>query len=82
VVSVNYHGDILKLEGEKVLVAVGRRSSAATLNLEAAGIKNERGVIAVNDKMETSVPGVYALETASAGPCCPMWPWSWARSPR
>lgn len=61
VVSVKYNGDVLKLEGEKVLVAVGRRSDAAALDLDAAGIKNNWGVISVNDRMETNVSGVYAV---------------------
>jgi dihydrolipoamide dehydrogenase len=61
VVSVRQNGEILKLEGEKVLVAVGRKSDAAALNLDAAGIKNSWGVIEVNDRMETNVSGVYAV---------------------
>lgn len=61
VVNVSYQGGTLHLEAEKVLVAVGRRSNAAGLNLEAAGIKNDRGVIAVNDRQETNVPGIYAV---------------------
>lgn len=50
-----------KLEAEKVLVAVGRRSNVATLNLGAAGIVTERGHVVTNDHMETNVPGVYAI---------------------
>lgn len=46
---------------EKALVAVGRRSNIAGLNIEAAGIETERGHIIVNDKMETNVEGVYAI---------------------
>ena len=48
-------------EAEKVLVAIGRKANTASLNLEAAGLANDRGRIIVNDKMETSVPGVYAI---------------------
>ena len=48
-------------EAEKVLVAVGRRANTASLNLEAGGIDNDRGRIIVNDRMETNVPGVYAI---------------------
>lgn len=46
---------------EKVLVAVGRRTDTAALQLENAKIANDRGRITVNEKMETNVPGVYAI---------------------
>ncbi|MCR4441513.1 MAG: dihydrolipoyl dehydrogenase [Peptococcaceae bacterium] len=49
------------LEGEKVLVAVGRRSNTAGLGLEELGIGLEKGAVAVDDNFETSVPGVYAI---------------------
>ncbi|SFP08492.1 dihydrolipoamide dehydrogenase [Oscillibacter sp. PC13] len=54
-------GEEKSFDAEKVLVAVGRRSNIATLNLEAAGIATERGHIIANDKLETNVPGVYAI---------------------
>lgn len=43
-----------------VLVGVGRRAVTQGLNLEAAGLKTERK-IAVNERMETVVPGIYAV---------------------
>lgn len=47
---------------EKVLVSVGRTFNTDDINLEAVGCKlNKNGSIAVNDKMETSVPGIYAI---------------------
>ena len=54
-------GEDVSFEAEKVLVAIGRRSNTASLDLEAGGIANDRGRILVNDKMETNVPGVYAI---------------------
>ena len=42
-------------------MAIGRRANTASLNLEAGKLDNDRGRIIVNDKMETSVPGVYAI---------------------
>ncbi|MCQ2560734.1 MAG: dihydrolipoyl dehydrogenase [Clostridia bacterium] len=48
-------------EAEKVLVAVGRRSNTANLNLEAAGVAADRGRITVNEKMQTNVNGIYAI---------------------
>jgi len=49
------------LRADKILVAVGRRTDTEALNLDAVGIANDRGRITVNDKMETNVPGVYAI---------------------
>lgn len=46
---------------EKALISIGRRPNTAALGLENAGIANDRGKILVNDKMETSVPGIYAV---------------------
>ena len=61
VVCKNKAGETVSFEAEKVLVAIGRRANTASLNLEAGGIDNDRGRIIVNDKMETNVPGVYAI---------------------
>ena len=57
----NKAGEAVSFEAEKVLVAIGRKANTASLNLEAAGLANDRGRIIVNDKMETNVPGVYAI---------------------
>ena len=61
VVCKNKAGETVSFEAEKVLVAIGRKANTASLNLEAVGLANDRGRIIVNDKMETSVPGVYAI---------------------
>lgn len=60
-VKVEAEGREVYFEAEKVLVAVGRRTDTAALNLDAAGLANDRGRITVNDKMETNIPGVYAI---------------------
>lgn len=58
-----------RLEGEAVLVAVGRRPSTAALNAERAGIAlEERGYIKVNERLETSRPGVYAIGEVAGQP--------------
>lgn len=61
VVNVEIDGTARLFKTEKVLVAVGRRINTAALNLDAAGIVHDRGRITVNDRMETNVPGVYAI---------------------
>lgn len=45
-----------------VLVAVGRKVVSEGMQLEKAGvIRDAKGAIVVNDKMETNVPGIYAI---------------------
>ncbi|MHC5354113.1 dihydrolipoyl dehydrogenase [Myroides sp. LJL115] len=55
-------GQVVTLEGDYALVAVGRRPFTEGLNLEAAGIKlTERGQIEVNDHLQTTASNVYAI---------------------
>ena len=61
VVCRDKNGETVAFEAEKVLVAIGRRANTASLDLEAGKLANDRGRIIVNEKMETSVPGVYAI---------------------
>ncbi|HEY2811595.1 MAG TPA: dihydrolipoyl dehydrogenase [Rhabdochlamydiaceae bacterium] len=50
------------LRCDMALVAVGRRVNSAHLGLEKAGVlTGEKGEILVNEKMETNVPGIYAI---------------------
>jgi pyruvate/2-oxoglutarate dehydrogenase complex dihydrolipoamide dehydrogenase (E3) component len=50
------------VEGTHLLLAVGRRPNTDDLGLEAAGVLlDERGYIVVNDRLETKVPGIWAL---------------------
>ena len=51
-----------KVKGSHLLMAVGRRPNTDTLNLESTGVKvTRRGIIEVNDHLETEVSGIYAL---------------------
>ena len=61
VVCKDKSGKTVSFEAEKVLVAIGRKANTAGLDLAAGKIDNEKGRILVNDKMETNVPGVYAI---------------------
>lgn len=57
------------LIGSHLLVAVGRTPNSDGLGLEAAGVEtNQRGEIRVNERLETSVPGIYALGDVKGGP--------------
>ncbi len=50
------------VEGTHLLLAVGRQPNTDDLGLDAAGVsRDERGYIVVNDRLETSVPGIWAL---------------------
>jgi pyruvate/2-oxoglutarate dehydrogenase complex dihydrolipoamide dehydrogenase (E3) component len=53
-----------QLEGSHLLSATGRVPNTDTLTPEAAGIRlDDRGFIEVDEYLETSVPGVYAMGT-------------------
>ncbi|MCB1106523.1 MAG: dihydrolipoyl dehydrogenase [Chlamydiia bacterium] len=55
------------LEVDKAIVSVGRRLNPEKLSLENAGLKpGPKGAIEVNDKMETAVPGIYAIGDITA----------------
>lgn len=50
------------LEFEIALVSVGRKVVSADLGLDKAGVlTNEKGMIVVNEKMQTNVAGIYAI---------------------
>lgn len=57
------------LHGSHLLLAIGRAPNSDSLNLDAAGIAtDQRGFIRVDDKLETNVPGVFALGDIKGGP--------------
>ena len=57
------------LSGSHLLAAAGRIPNSDWLNLDAAGIQTDkRGSIQVNERLETNVPGIYALGDVKGGP--------------
>ncbi len=61
-VTVSGKDGEMKLEAEQALVAIGFRPNSANLGLEEIGVElSERGHIRVNDRMETSIPGIWAV---------------------
>ena len=80
VTAIQSTKDSLKvlLEGEKapssvtcdaVLVSVGRRANSDSIGLENTDVTTgKRGWITVNDRMETGVPGIYAIGDVTGDP--------------
>lgn len=57
------------LRGTQLLVATSRTPNVEQLGLEHAGIElDKRGFVKVNERLETNVPGVYALGEVNGGP--------------
>ena len=55
--------------GSHLLLAAGRVPNSEQLNLAAAGVNvDARGFIPVDDRLQTNVPGVYALGDVNGGP--------------
>ncbi len=55
-------GKEMTIEAAQALVAIGFRPNSEGLGLEKVGVKvNERGFIEINEKMQTSVPHIYAI---------------------
>jgi pyruvate/2-oxoglutarate dehydrogenase complex dihydrolipoamide dehydrogenase (E3) component len=52
-----------------VLIATGRTPNTESLNLPATSLRtNEKGFVEVNDRLETIVPGIYAIGEVNGGP--------------
>ena len=55
--------------GSHLLLAAGRLPNTDSLDLHTAGVDlDKRGFIRVNERLETSVPGIYALGDVKGGP--------------
>ncbi|MEZ5908188.1 MAG: FAD-dependent oxidoreductase [Hyphomicrobiaceae bacterium] len=66
-VTVSVDGREELVEGSHLLVATGRRPNLADLNLDAAGIKHERGGIIVDKGLCTSNSKVFAIGDVTGG---------------
>ena len=67
--EVEQQGKAKDLTGSHLLLASGRVPNSDTLNLGAAEIQtDDHGFIRVNDRLETTAPGVYALGDIKGGP--------------
>jgi mercuric reductase len=58
-----------RISADRLLVATGRRPNTAAMNLEGIGVKlDARGAIVVDERMRTSVDGIYAAGDCTTQP--------------
>jgi pyruvate/2-oxoglutarate dehydrogenase complex dihydrolipoamide dehydrogenase (E3) component len=68
-VMVREGGRETTLQGTHLLVAAGRTPNTEGLGLELAGVElTDRGYIKVNERLQTSAPGVWAIGEAAGSP--------------
>jgi len=68
-VVVEQEGGEKTLVGTHLLVAAGRRPNTENIGLELAGVElNDRGYIKVNERLETTAPGVWAIGEVAGTP--------------
>ncbi len=58
---VEHKGEEVTVQGEKVLVAVGRQGNVEDIGLEKTKVRVEDGFVAVDGRMRTDEPNVYAI---------------------
>lgn len=60
--------EALRLDADKVLVSIGRVPNSKDLGLDDIGVvMDDRGFVNVNQKMQTNVPGIYAIGDVVGG---------------
>jgi dihydrolipoamide dehydrogenase len=67
VVHAERDGQPRSFEADRVLVAVGRRPALTGIDAAALGLRLERGAIAVDARMRTTMPNVYAIGDVTGG---------------
>src|SRR6266508_3239629 len=67
--TVRNSGQSRTIDGSHLLLAAGRTPNSDSLNLTAAGVQTDKyGFIVANERLETNVPGIYALGDIKGGP--------------
>ena len=68
-IAIDQQGATRAISGSHLLVATGRRPNTEDLLPERAGLTTDKkGFIKVNSKLETNVPGIWALGDVKGGP--------------
>lgn len=57
----NKNGEAIEVKGDYCLVAVGRSPYTAGLGLENIGVAMDGKKVAVNEHLETNIPGIFAI---------------------
>ena len=65
--TVDQGGQEKTVRGQAVLVAVGRQSNVEDLGLENTRVKPEKGVLQVDEAMQTAEPNIYAVGDVTGG---------------
>src|SRR5262249_54470110 len=69
VLQVERGGKADEVRGSHLLAATGRRPNTDDLGLDTAGVQlSPEGFIKVNGRLETNVPGIWALGDVKGGP--------------
>jgi len=66
-IQVTVKGSQEMLQAEKLLLSVGRQANVHQIGLENTDIKVDRGVIVVNEYMQTTEPHIYAIGDVIGG---------------
>lgn len=67
--TIEKNGRQQQITASHLLIAVGRSPQTKTLSLEKTGVEvDEKDFIKVNDKLETTAEGIYALGDVKPGP--------------
>jgi dihydrolipoamide dehydrogenase len=67
--SVDVGGETKEIKADQVLVAAGRAPNVEDIGLEKAGVQlTERGFIKINERMETTARGIYAIGDVAGPP--------------
>jgi pyruvate/2-oxoglutarate dehydrogenase complex dihydrolipoamide dehydrogenase (E3) component len=63
------NGSDMNLEGTHLLVASGRKANTENIGLELAGVEiTDRGYVKVNERLQTTAPGVWAVGDCAGSP--------------
>jgi dihydrolipoamide dehydrogenase len=67
--TIEVGGEKRTLEVEKVLVAAGRAPNTEDIGLKEAGVQlTDRGFVKINERMETTAKGIYAIGDVAGPP--------------
>jgi len=62
VAEVETNGESKTLQAEQALIAIGVKPNSGALGLEGIGVSlSERGMVEIDDRMATNIPGIWAI---------------------